>query len=123
MHEVAALIQLILSHSSQRLQGRFESNATIGQTQNLLGSMQQKNLSLMMGNRPSPDFDSDVSGFSEATTVVNEVSASGGDDSLRWQQHACGSQGSSGTYSQVMTNPKPPNPKTQTPNPTPNPKP
>ena len=100
MHEVAALNQLIFSHSSQRLQGRFESNATIGQTKNFFGSMQPKNLSLMMGNRPSPDFGRDVSGFSQATTVVNEVSASGGDDSLRRQQLARGSQGSGGNYSQ-----------------------
>ena len=100
MHEVAALNQLIFSHSSQRLQGRFESNAAIGQNRNFFGSMQPKNLSLMMGNRPSPDFDSDEGGFSQATTVVNEVSASGGDDSLRRQQLARGSQGSGGNYSQ-----------------------
>ena len=52
-----------------------------------------------MGSRSSPDFGHEVSGFSQAATVINDI-ASGGDDSLRRQQHARGSQGSSGNYSQ-----------------------
>ena len=61
--------------------------------------MQPKNPILMMGSRSSPDFGHEVSGFSQAATVINDI-ASGGDDSLRRQQHARGSQGSSGNYSQ-----------------------